>query len=61
MHAAQTIGGQPVDLVQYLLKADDWLKAREGQLPLARLAGAQVLDWEKTQLGKRQPWEESRN
>jgi len=54
--AAQMIAGKPVDMVEFLITAEDWFKVREGQLPLARVAGAQVLDWEKTQLGKRQPW-----
>ncbi|HLX94886.1 MAG TPA: GNAT family protein [Verrucomicrobiae bacterium] len=56
--AAQMIDGQPVDLVQYLLTAEDWNKVRDSLLPLATLAGVQVLDWEKTQLGRTQPWEE---
>jgi RimJ/RimL family protein N-acetyltransferase len=59
--AAQVIAGKPVDMVEYLITAEDWFKIRDGQLPLARLAGAQVLGWEKTQLGKRQPWEETKN
>ena len=53
----QIIEGHPVDLVQFLLLPEDWAKARERQLPLARLAGAQILEWEKTQLGKAQPWQ----
>jgi RimJ/RimL family protein N-acetyltransferase len=55
--AAQMIAGKPVDMIEFLITAEDWFKVREGQLPLARVAGAQVLEWEKTQLGKRQPWE----
>jgi len=53
----QTIAGQPVDLVQFLLLPADWDKVREQQLPLARIAEEQILEWEKTQLGQRQPWE----
>ena len=52
----QIIDGKPVDLIQFLLTPDDWAKARERQLPLARLAGEQLLEWEKSQTGKRQPW-----
>jgi RimJ/RimL family protein N-acetyltransferase len=52
----QIIDGKPVDLVQFLLTPEDWAKARERQLPLARLAGEQLLEWEKTQSGKTQPW-----
>jgi len=39
--AAQTIGGKPVDLVHFLLIAEDWPKVREGILPLAKLAERQ--------------------
>lgn len=53
----QIIDGRPVDLVQFLLAPEDWAQARERQLPLARMAGAQILEWEKTQLGKAQPWQ----
>ena len=56
-HHDQIIGGKPVDLVQYLLTAEDWAKVRERLLPLAEIAGRQVLDWNSTQSGKRQPWE----
>jgi RimJ/RimL family protein N-acetyltransferase len=52
----QIIDGKPVDLIQFLLTPDDWAKARERQLPLARLAGEQLLEWEETQIGRRQPW-----
>ena len=47
--AAQIIGGQPVDLVNFLLEAKDWPKTREGLLPLTRLAENQVRDWERAQ------------
>ncbi len=46
---AQMIGGQPVDLVRFLLKAGEWAKPREKLLPLARLAEGQVRDWERAQ------------
>jgi RimJ/RimL family protein N-acetyltransferase len=45
----QIIGGKPVDLVRFLLKAGEWPKPREKLLPLARLAERQVLDWERAQ------------
>jgi RimJ/RimL family protein N-acetyltransferase len=48
--AARVIGGQPVDLVHYVLTAADWAKAREPMLPLARLAEPEIRDWEKTQI-----------
>jgi RimJ/RimL family protein N-acetyltransferase len=44
------IGGKPVDLVRFLLKAEEWPKPRERMLPLARLAEAQVRDWERAQV-----------
>ena len=47
--AGQVIGGKTVDLVHFLLDAKDWLKIREGVLPLARLAEKQVREWEQTQ------------
>jgi RimJ/RimL family protein N-acetyltransferase len=47
--SALVIGGQPADLVHFLLDAGDWPRVRESVLPLARLAEQQVLDWEKTQ------------
>ena len=57
--SAQIIGGKPVDLVQYVLTAEDWFRVRDGLLPLAQLAGAHVLEWEKTQSGGFQPWNET--
>jgi RimJ/RimL family protein N-acetyltransferase len=47
--AAQLIGGQPVDLVNFLLTAEDWRRVRPGLLPMARLAESQVREWEKAQ------------
>ena len=47
--AAQVIGGQTVDLVNFLLEAKDWPQIREGLLPLARLAEGQVQEWEQAQ------------
>jgi hypothetical protein len=53
------IGGKPADMVEFLLTAEEWRKCRDRQLPLAHLAGKQVLEWEEAQLGERQPWEET--
>lgn len=61
LRGARTIGGRSVDLVEFILKAEDWPKFRERLAPLADLAGTQAREWEKTQKGKRQPWEETRN
>jgi len=57
--AAQVIAGKPVDMVEFCITAEDWFRVRDEQLSLARVAGAQVLEWEKTQLGLQQPWEEA--
>jgi len=59
LRGARTIGGRPVDLVEFILKAEDWSRFRVRLAPLAELAGAQALEWEKTQAGKQQPWEEN--
>lgn len=48
------IGGKPVDLVHFVLKAEEWPGPRERMLPLAKLAEGQVRDWEKSQAGKQQ-------
>ena len=45
--AAQMIGGKAIDLVNFSMLAEEWPKARERLLPLARVAEAQVLDWER--------------
>ena len=39
MHAAQIIGGKPADLIQFLLKTEDWSKVRDRLVPLADVAG----------------------
>jgi RimJ/RimL family protein N-acetyltransferase len=48
------IGGKAVDLVHFVLKAEEWPAPRERMLPLARLAESQVRDWEQAQAGKQQ-------
>lgn len=53
---AQVIDGKPVDLVQLLLLAEDWFKARERLLSWARMAGTQVQEWERTRTGNAEPW-----
>jgi RimJ/RimL family protein N-acetyltransferase len=59
---AQVIGGKPVDLVRFLMTAEEWVKPRERLLPLARLAEKQILDWEKAQAnGDRPDGEENIN
>lgn len=55
--SAQIINGLAVDLVKFTLTVEDWTKVRGRLLPFARLAEAQVLQWAKSQLGERQPWE----
>ena len=45
----RVIGGKAVDMVHFVLLPEDWAKARERFLPLARLAEKEVLQWEQTQ------------
>ena len=47
--AGRIIGGNPVDMLHFILTPEDWVKGRERALPLAKLAEAQVLDWEQQQ------------
>jgi len=56
IRAAQTIAGRPVDLVQFLLTPEGWARVRDRIVPLARLAGTRVLEWEKSQSAGNQPW-----
>jgi RimJ/RimL family protein N-acetyltransferase len=46
---AQTIGGQPVDLVHFLLEAKDWPPIREKLLPFAEVAALQIAEWQRGQ------------
>ena len=60
MRAAQIIGGKPVDLIQFLLKAEDWFNVRDRLVPLADVAGNQVREWQKTPSAGIQPWLETK-
>ncbi len=44
--AGRIIGGKPVDILHFLLKADDWKEARMRLLPLAQYAEEQILEWD---------------
>ena len=44
----QRIAGKSVQLVEFELQFSDWLKIRESILPLARLAGKNVHEWEQS-------------
>ena len=46
----RVIGSKAVDMVHFVLSPDDWSKAGERLVPLARLAEKQVREWELTQL-----------
>ncbi len=50
---ALSIGGQPVDLVHFVLSPKDWFAARERLLPLAQQAEKQVRQWEKDRAGQK--------
>ena len=51
----RAISGRAVDMVHFILKPEDWVKARERLVPLAQVAEIQVRDWEKVQLKNRRP------
>jgi hypothetical protein len=53
--AAQTIGGQPVDILHFVMAAGDWFKRRERFVPLAELAMSQIREWELERLSRRLP------
>jgi RimJ/RimL family protein N-acetyltransferase len=47
--AGQLIGGQAVDMLHFVLSPEDWSRAREQLVPLARVAEVQIRDWENAQ------------
>jgi len=47
--AAQMIAGKPVDLMQYVLSAEDWTKARDRLVPVAQFAESHIREWENVQ------------
>ena len=49
--AGQIIGGRPVDMIHFILKAGDWSRARERLLPLAEFAEAKIKEWEERTRG----------
>jgi RimJ/RimL family protein N-acetyltransferase len=49
--AGRTIGGKAVDMVHFVLTAEGWSKVRGNVVPLARLAEAQIREWEQATLG----------
>lgn len=57
----RVIGGKPVDMVHFLLTWEDWSKAYERLLPLARLAETQVREWELASERKEQSVRYSNN
>lgn len=48
--ASQVIGGQPVDMIHFVLKAGDWPGSRRRMLPLAEFAEIQVKELEAHEL-----------
>jgi RimJ/RimL family protein N-acetyltransferase len=46
--SAQIIGGKPVDMIHFVLKASDWPPYRAKLQSLANLAERQVLDWQNS-------------
>jgi RimJ/RimL family protein N-acetyltransferase len=47
---SRTIGGKPVDMVQFILTADLWARTRPRLVAAASLAEGLVREWEQTQL-----------
>jgi RimJ/RimL family protein N-acetyltransferase len=45
--ASKIIGGQPVDMIHFVLKAGDWAGCRCRLLPLAEFAEMRINKWEK--------------
>jgi RimJ/RimL family protein N-acetyltransferase len=45
--ANQTIGGRPVDMIHFVLKAGDWPRCRQRLLPLAEFVETRINKWEK--------------
>lgn len=45
--ASQTIGGQPVNMIHFNLKAGNWPRCRRRLLPLAEFAEPRINKWEK--------------
>jgi RimJ/RimL family protein N-acetyltransferase len=47
--AGRVIGGKPVDMVHFILTAQDWANTRESLVATAEVAGRLVGDWERDQ------------
>jgi RimJ/RimL family protein N-acetyltransferase len=47
---SRTIGGKPVDMVCFMLTADEWTRTRPRLVSAASLAEGLVREWEQTQL-----------
>ena len=45
--ASQVIGGQPVDMIHFVLSARAWSACRRRLLPLAAFAETQIEEWER--------------
>ena len=45
--SSQVIGGKPVDMVHFVLRAEDWPKSRARLRPMAEYAETQIREWEK--------------
>jgi len=45
---AQMIEGQPIDMIHFVLTAEEWAGRRPGLLALARFAEAQIQDWDNS-------------
>ena len=54
-HAGRVIEGHSVDMVHFVLSADDWPEARARLVPLARRAEQQIRHWDRAQRFSKRP------
>jgi len=47
--AARMIAGKRIDLIHFVVSAEDWSNARPGIVPIAHLAEVQIREWEREQ------------
>lgn len=50
--AARSIAGKEIDLVHFVIRAEEWPMKRSNIVPIAQLAEAQIREWEQFQLKK---------
>jgi len=53
--AGRVIGGHPIDMLHFVQDAKDWFEVRQRIIPLARLAGTRIQEWERAYFQKGTP------